>query len=492
MSIAKWLPRNHFATLTSIGARSHARRYRAAMRMRLTLAAAAVPLLLLATPAGASADVLPGADLAPSPGALTQGDPYLPTMGNGGYRVGHYDLRLRYAPRTRRLDGTVTIAATTTQDLSAFSLDLLGMRVASVLVDGAPAAFRRRATKLVITPPVPLPVARAFTVAVTYSGVPTVGAGGIGGTGWYAHNGVAAAYDEPDGAQRWFPNDGSTTAKAPYDITVTVPAGLTVVSNGGLVSHRTDRRAQTTTWHWRERAPMIAYAATVAIGRFALARTRTSHGVTVYTAVQRSLPATAKSVIRRQFSELPRLLRFFRARFGPYPFDVAGGIAGRFGFGSAPLETQTKPLYDGAFSSSIQAHEIAHQWFGDSVTLTRWSDIWLHEGFATYAQWLWDYRTPRALAQAFQQVWESWAATAPALAAPGSNLFSDVTYERGGATLVGLQLLMGDRPFFALLREWAATHRHGNATTEELVALARLRGGPEVEPFLHAWLYDQR
>ena len=458
------------------------------MLPKLALVAALLLAVCVPLTAGAAS---PLAEPTPGPGALTQEDPFVPALGNGGYRVRHYDLDLRYVPHTRRLGGTVTIAATTTHALTAFSLDLVGMRVGAVLVDGAPVPFRRTRTKLVVTPPAALAAGRAFSVAVRYSGVPSVGADRDGGAGWYATDRAAAAYDEPDGARRWFPNDGATTAKAPYDITMTVPAGFTAVGNGRLVSRTTSRTSRTTTWHWRERSPMVAYAATVAIGRFALGSAPTAHGVRISTAVERSLPRADRARARTRFAELPRLLRFFRARLGPYPFATAGGIVGRFGFGSAPLETQTKPLYDGRFSSGTQAHEIAHQWFGDSLTLTRWSDIWLHEGFATFAEWLWERRGPGELAGTFADLWKHWDERAPALARPGANLFSAVTYERGGATLQGLRMLMGDARFFALLREWTGTHRYGNVTTDEFLALARARGGAEAERFLRQWLYGR-
>jgi len=108
----------------------------------LKLALAAALLLPLAVPAGASAAAPASlrADLAPGQGALTAGDPHLPTLGNGGYRVLHYDLRLRYTPATRTMQGRAIIAATATQALGAFSLDFDGMTVDSVLVNGVPAA----------------------------------------------------------------------------------------------------------------------------------------------------------------------------------------------------------------------------------------------------------------------------------------------------------------------------------------------------------------
>jgi len=457
----------------------------------LKLALAVALLLPLAVPAGASAVVpsSPRADLVPGQGALTAGDPHLPTLGNGGYRVLHYDLRLRYAPATRVMQGRAIIAATTTQALGAFSLDFDGMTVESVLVDGVPVAFRRERTKLVVTPSAPLAAGQGFSVTVAYAGVPGLGEDGFGATGWVANAHGAVAYCEPDGAQRWFPNDSATTDKARYDISITVPTGFTAISNGRLLGRTTDRAQGTTTWRWRERSPMVAYAATVAIGRFTLTRTRTSDGIDLWTAVQQQLPRAVKDAARRDFAELPAVLRFFRTRFGPYPFETSGGIVGDFGF-VAPLETQSRPIYDGPHL--LQAHEIAHQWFGNSLTLTRWSDLWLHEGFATFAEWLWDERTDRAMDEKFASTLRltDWTHSPPT-AAPGKNLFNAVTYQRGAATLQGLRMLMGDARFFALLREWVRTHRDGNVTTEEFVALARVRGGVEAERFLRRWLYGR-
>jgi len=451
----------------------------------------ATVLLLAAPGTGVAATAPLRAVLAPTPGALTQGDPHLPGLGDGGYDVAHYDLRLRYTPATRRLLGIATIGATATQDLSSFGLDLVGMTVSAVQVDGVPARLRRTRSKLIVTPAEPIAIARPFTVTVGYAGIPGKAPRAEGGAGWYALGRAAVAYAEPDGARRWFPNNGATTAKAPYDITVTVPAGTTAVAGGELVSRVTDPSGATTTWHWRETSPMIAYAATVAIGPFSLSPTTTAGDVRVSTAVQRDLPRRIKAAARRDFAELPQVLRLYTDRFGPYPFAAAGGIVGGFGFGLAPLETQTRPIYDRVVDSATQAHEIAHQWFGDSVTLTRWSDIWLHEGFATYAEWLWDHPTRRGRARELRRVWRAWSDRAHALAAPGAELFSSVSYERGGATLVGLELLMGERPFFALMREWATTHRYGNVTSRQFIDLATLRGGPDAGSFVRTWLYHR-
>lgn len=447
-------------------------------------------LLALAAAAIAAPGMTTGAT--PSPGALTGGDPLFPRLGNGGYRVGHYDLRLRYTPSTRRLRGTATITAAAVQDLSSFGLDLDGMTVSAVAVDGAPARFRRGRQKLIVTPASPLLDGQRFTVAVTYGGVPRRADDGAGETGWFVRGTVAAAVAEPDGARRWYPVDSSPSAKAPYDVTVTVPAGLTVVGNGRLVSRTTDRAAGTTTWHWQETAPMVSYAATVAIGRFALRRVRMADGTWVLTAVQQGIPEPVRRRVRTAFAQAPEILRFLSTRFGPYPFSTAGGIFGLFGFGSA-LETQTRPLYDISVDGELQAHELAHQWFGDSVTLTRWSDIWLNEGFATFAEWQWSHRSPTSRALLLTTYWSAWNARSRPLAGPTARtLFGHTTYVRGGTMLLGLQLLMGDRAFLAMVREWTTAHRFGNVTTDDFLALARLRGGTGAEAYLRRWLYGSK
>lgn len=186
--------------------------------------------------------------------------------------------------------------------------------------------------------------------------------------------------------------------------------------------------------------------------------------------------------------------------FGPYPFEATGGIVtppGTLGFA---LENQTRPNYSAAFfrrgsNTYVVAHENAHQWFGDAISVAEWKHIWLNEGFASYAEWLWSEKNNEGTAQEiFDYLYASYPddaaiwTTAPA--DPGTDeLFGDAVYDRGALTLHALRLAVGDDDFFEILRTWVAEKRYRNATTEEFTALAEKISGEDLDALFSAWLY---
>ncbi len=181
----------------------------------------------------------------------------------------------------------------------------------------------------------------------------------------------------------WFPGSHHPSDKASYDLTVTVPKGLTAVSNGELKSRRTSGGKTTFVWHTAE--PMASHAATLAIGRYTVTRSTTQSGLPVYVAVDPSQAEASRAVLAR----LPEVMEWAENNFGPYPFSSTGAIVDRPEDADYALETQNRPVYAGAPDTETLVHEIAHQWFGDSVTPKSWADMWLNEGLATYAEWLW-------------------------------------------------------------------------------------------------------
>ncbi len=425
-----------------------------------------------------------------APGAGGVGDPFFPKAGNGGLDVGHYSLALDYRPETGRLRATARITATATQELSAFDLDYRGPRVRAVRVDGAPARFGRQGQELVITPATTIAPGSEFAVEVRYRGKPRpiVDADGARG-GWIRTDDGAFVAGEPTGSPTWFPCNDHPTDKATYDFRVTVPRGTEAVANGALVDRR--RRGRRVTWSYAADQPMASYLATATTGEFRIRRSRFD-GLESLVAVDPREARAAKRPLRR----IERITRFFSTIFGPYPFGQTGAIVDHAPEVGYALETQTRPIYDSAPSEVTVAHEIAHQWFGDSVSVERWDQIWLNEGFATWAEWRWAQRAGgRTTAQVLSRlertpadrlgVWDP----PPGSPSGPRELFANSIYIRGGMAVEALRQEIGDDAFYATLRAWTSDHAYSNATIDEFIALAEARSGRELGALFQRFLY---
>jgi len=425
-----------------------------------------------------------------TPGAPGLGDPFFPLAGNGGYDVGHYSLAFTYDPSTRQLDGTATIHATATQDLSRFDLDLRGFDIGRLTVDGAPATFTRDGQELVITPAAGLPAGAAFTVVVGYRGVPSIVTDPDESIeGWVPTDDGAFVVGEPQGSPAWYPANDNPRDKATYDFTVTVPAGLTVMANGVLDSQTT--ASGRTTFVWRATSPMAPYLATATLGRFDLTQTTLRGGLPSYVAVDPTL--STASVLKK----LPDIVDFYSSIYGLYPFEAVGAVVDDAKVVGYSLETQTKPVFDRVPDEATLAHELSHMWFGDSVTLTEWPDIWLHEGFATWSEWIWSEHTGRKSAHKwFKTLYNTPAQDTAFWTPPPGNpgtavyLFNGTIYSRGAMTLQALREKVGDGVFFKIMRDWAADHRYGNVTTQQFIALAEQDSGLQLDHFFNVWLYQ--
>jgi aminopeptidase N len=439
--------------------------------------------LVLSAPAAAADGFTPG-----SPGL---GDPFFPNAGNGGYDVSHYSLTLAYEPSSNQLSGTATVTARATQNLSSFDLDLRGFMISRLLVDGRAASFAREGEQeLVITPKAGLRSGSTFTVVIDYAGTPSVVTDPDQSIeGWVPTDDGAFVVGEPQGSPAWYPVNDNPRDKATFDVRVTVPAGLTVMSNGVLVSSTTT--GGTTTWAWRETDPMAPYLATATLGRFDLIISQTSAGIPTYVAVDPQLPKG------QVLDKLPEAVDFYTSLYGPYPFDAVGAIVDSAKAVGYSLETQTKPVFDRMPDEATLVHELSHMWFGDSVTLTTWPDIWLHEGFATWSEWIWsEYGGNKSAAQWFKQLYntppQDLAFWTPPPGDPGSPvfLFNGTIYYRGAMTLEALREKIGDVAFFALVRAWATQNRYGNVTTPQFIALAEQESGLNLQHFFDVWLYQ--
>lgn len=439
----------------------------------------------------------PAAGVAFTAGSPGLGDPYFPTLGNGGYDARHYRLRLGYVPTSHLLSGTMTMRARATQGLSRFDLDLSGMHVDRVRVDGVDASWSRTGAELRITPATGIANGATFTTAVTYHGSPkTITHSPIvfgAPYGWIYTQDGAFVGDEPNAAHTWFPVNDYPTDKAGYTFVITVPRGTQVVANGEL--RHTSSSSSHTTFVWDETEPMASYLASVDIGRWNFRTGRTPGGIPEVMAVD---PAVAGDVRTAQvFGRTARITDAWAKLFGRYPFTSTGAIVDHLRNAGFSLEVQTRPLYGFAPFPELIAHELSHEWFGDTVSVRSWRHIWLNEGFATFAEWLWDERTlgpstydaARAQFHAFRAGAAFWKQS---IADPGRNrMFSAAVYLRGGMTLAALRHRIGDRDFFTLLRRWVAAHRYRTATTGEFVDLAEKISGRPLDRFFHLWLWRQ-
>jgi aminopeptidase N len=429
------------------------------------------------------------------PGSKGVGDSYFPHLGNGGYDVKHYSLHLAYTPRTHHLGGYNRITARATQNLSRFDLDLSGYRVQRVTVNRVPAAFARQGQELMIRPRHGLRSGQRFIVTVWYAGTPRtiVGSPIVFGApyGWIYTTDGAFVGCEPNAAHTWFPSNDHPSDKATFTIAVSVPSTRKVVANGDLSSRR--RVGNATTFVWNERQPMATYLATVDIGRWQFHRTTTRSGVPEFVAVD---PRLARRAHRLHVVALTgKITDFWSHTFGRYPFGSTGAIVDDVPDVGFSLETQTRPLYGFAPDQGTMSHELAHEWYGDSVSVRRWRHIWLNEGFATFASWLWlrhiggpgVWTTTRQAYNSYPANDDFWKQS---IADPQRNaMFSGAVYVRGAMTLGALRHKIGAADMRQLLRAWARQHRHANATTHQFTALAEKISGTELTHFFRMWLW---
>ncbi|HEX6683809.1 MAG TPA: M1 family metallopeptidase [Candidatus Limnocylindrales bacterium] len=423
------------------------------------------------------------------------GDPYFPTYGNSGYDVERYELAVRYDPASKRLTGKATITAKATELLSRYHLDFHGLELGKVSVDGKAAESSRDGDELIVVPPVAIAANATFTTVVEYEGVPApISSPGLGTTGFLSTRDGAIAIGEPQSATTWFPVNDHPRDKALYSIALTVPQNLVAVSNGVLEGKSPD--GAFTTWRWKVNAPMASYLTTLAIGDYRVTEA-THDGKPVVNAVANSIP---RGVVDTDIARTAEVADFLASKFGGYPFDAYGGIVVDDDRVRIALETQTRPIYSDSFwsrgpNTGVVAHELAHQWFGDSVSVDTWQHIWLNEGFATYAQWLWGEHIGQSSAQrefdlryadTQSPLWD----TPPG--APGrERIFSASVYQRGGMTLHALRREVGDEDFFEILRTWVKEQANGLATTEEFIELSERVSGKQLDTLFDEWLFKK-
>jgi aminopeptidase N len=424
-------------------------------------------------------------------------DPYLPKNGNAGYRVSRYELDLEYKVAINRLSGSATITAVTLTELQEFTLDLSdALSVSKVSVSGKRVAhFACHERKLRIRLQSKLATGVAMTIVVRYSGSPRPLRSLWGDVGFEELTNGALVAGQPNGAASWFPCDDHPSAKAAYRIQISAENPYRVVANGKLVSRRA--HAGRTAWTYEQPEPTSTYLVTLQIGMYEVARLTKSP-----VPMQAALPGRLRRNFDHDFARQPEMMRLFVELFGPYPLANGYTVVVTDDALEIPLEAQGISIFganhcDGSRASErLIAHELAHQWFGNSVTVRRWRDIWLHEGFASYAEWLWSEHNGGPDADELARQHHERLRASPQdllLADPGPrDMFDDRVYKRGALTLHALREQLGDEKFFALLRDWTTRHRHGNVNTDDFTRLAAAYSDESLQQLWDAWLYSTK
>jgi aminopeptidase N len=470
------------------------------------LAPGSVPIRapLFPTPLQASAQARPQQ---PRAGALEIGDPYFPGLGNGGYDVEHYALELDIDMDGGELTATARIRARALHDLASFSFDLYGLEVDGVRVNGQDARFERtppaplpdgkpgKSAELVVHPAAPLAAGVVFTADVRYGGTPAARPDPAfaflpksTGSGWKRKESGVYVASQCIGAAAWFPCNDHPRDKASYTFRVKVVKPWTAAANGVLTEVIEEGEARTFVFEARD--PMASYLATVNVAEFGVLESEGPRGIPMR--IYHPLDATAEELA--DFRRQGEVLEFLELVFGPYPFEAAGGVV-QYEQAPGALECQTLPVYGRGCGLDIILHELAHQWFGDSVSLDLWRDLWLNEAFASYAEWLWTEHTEgqEAYDRLVQRTYGELRArkTGPPFDPGVAQMFSGRVYQRGPFVLHGLRREIGDEAFFRILKGWVETNKNANASTAAFVAYASKGAGRELAPFFDAWLFAE-
>ncbi|AHH98892.1 aminopeptidase N [Kutzneria viridogrisea] len=461
-------------------------------------------MLLLTGPAATTATAA-----TPSPGASGIGDPIWPTTGNGGYCVERQWLSFDFAADLGSYNATSRLRLRASQTLSQFDLDLLGPEVRAVEVDGKPAAWQTTPEgKLVITPPTPVREGATFTTTVTvFNTAPDLIKNPP--TPENLHNGLfhmgdfIELHNQPAGARRVLAVDDHPSAKAPTSVAITTSGAVNSVANGRLAS--TTTAGDRTTRVFDEPRPLATELLQVGVGPFTVTHRRGPGGIDL----RYALPSTQSATILPQLdTTFPAAIEFLERQLGPFPGRIAGTYATPTG---GALETQgltwlnsgqlTPEGFPRNGTDSIIAHEITHEWFGDSVSPARWSDLWLNEGHARFYEWQWDeahgHSTVDEQMREAYRTHRSWLGKFGPIAAPDPASFNNSegrpfasgAYEGGALALYALRQHVGAETFQRIERAWVTENHDKVADTSKFIGTASRVAGQDLGPFLRSWLY---
>ncbi|WP_127794303.1 M1 family aminopeptidase [Agromyces sp. LHK192] len=493
-------------------------------------AALAVPGILAACLLAAVPAPAAGAE-EPVDGARTSTDPMFPNVGNGGYDALDYDIAIAWTPDAVQSGATIagsivatsTMTATAPEPLRSFSLDFEGLEVDSVTVDGVPAAWERDVDaaaikyKLIVTPATP--VSGEFEVTVAYHGVPTSHTDLDGSSeGWNATSDGATLLGQPIGMMTGYPHNNTPADKATYTMTLDIPSVVSnvagvpgtaaAVGNGELVSKTPSADGSRTTWVWNQSEQMASELVIVSIGRYDVIESSVTLGdgrvIPSWSFMDSALSEANKQTIRNRETQLGTIIRNLETLYGPYPGNSTGVVVDSVPSGiNYALETQDRSFFPstGSVAGNTLIHELVHQWYGDNVSPTTWTDIWIGEGMATWGPTYYNSlegfgTSANSSETVYFNSWNNSAATSPNWQIPpggqvdSAELYGYQTYTRSAQFWAALRIAIGDDAFFALIEQWQTRHGGTSRTGADLQALAEELSGRDLDAFWTDWILE--
>lgn len=431
---------------------------------------------------------------------LGVGDVLFPETGSSDVDVQSYLVQIDIDPDREMMDGVVTIVADIADEIDVVPLDQVGLDINSVEVDGVDTAFETTDSELLVT--LPDDSGSTVTVRVAYSFDPSGARSAVGlPAGWFENERTNDSYvlNEPAGARSWLPSNDHPSDKATWTFEVTVPAGVTAAANGELVTRATVDGV--TTWVWSELEPMPTYLVQLIVGNYEVVvaepiASSTGSAIELIHVV----PAGERTTFEAAFESIGQQMSFFEERFGPYPFERYG-LAFVNDLSGLAMETQGRSMFGADdftageltfVADLLLAHELGHQWFGNAVSPATWSDLWLNESFATYAEWLWldeagrQPLVPHAELMLAQRQVDGESTGEPSV----SELFGFLRYNGGAPIVHALRLTLGDDAFFTLLSAWTADNFGTSQTSAAFIDLAEEIHGDDLTVFFDDWLYS--
>jgi aminopeptidase N len=444
--------------------------------------------------AGAAADV----DTSAYDAAVSQPreDSVYPDVGDPGVDALHYALDLTWDDRSMKLTARETVLFRATRTADHVQLDLARqLLVTRVWMDGTAVAFHHLAKDLVVSSPVKADSRHVLQVA--YGGVPEpvtapTDRSDFSTTGWtVARDGTVWTMQEPFGAYSWYAVNDQPSDKAFYDFTIHAPAGKVGVANGQLRSRTTSGGVTTTRWSLPE--PAASYLVTIAIGRFTRTSDTGPHGLPIS-----YWTPTGRPDLLRRVRYAPTAVAYLEGLVGRYPFPTLGVLVVP---AMSAMETQSMvTLGDNKYTLSrdVIVHELAHQWYGDTVTCADWSDLWMNEGMATYlAEGNWtSEHGPKSL----DAILGDWASVAGSMrsAYGAPTHYRPGTFGEGNAYYIPalmwdtIRQRLGDEEFWSLATRWLKTHRFTSQDRDTLAAWWSEQSGEGLTPVFRAWLEGPR